>query len=120
MPAWVEQCVSKIHGTNPRTKKPYTDSEKWAICQAAWKKKKAKAAIEEVEFVERDEDVTLAEAEMDKGMERCMKQKMRTGKAKSREEASEMCKAMFKNAEYDTSKLEFFLDKELIEHYKEL
>ena len=119
MPIWVENCTKKIHGKNPRTGKPYTDSEKWAICQAAWKKKKAKASVEE-EFVEGDEDILLAEAEMDKGMERCMKQKMRTGKAKSREEASEMCKAMMKNAEYDPSKLEFFLDKELIEHYKEL
>ena len=39
MPAKVERCVSKIKGINKRTGKPYTESEKWAICTAMHKVK---------------------------------------------------------------------------------
>ena len=38
MPADVEKCVSEIKGTNKKTGKPYTRSEKYAICTAAHKK----------------------------------------------------------------------------------
>lgn len=34
MPKEVEDCVKSIRGVNKRTGKPYTDSEKWAICKA--------------------------------------------------------------------------------------
>ena len=36
MPASVERCVKKIKGINKRTGKPYTKSEKWAICTASY------------------------------------------------------------------------------------
>lgn len=39
MPAKVEKCVNKIKGINKRTGKPYTKSEKWAICTAMHKVK---------------------------------------------------------------------------------
>jgi hypothetical protein len=42
MPLKVERCVKKIKGINKRTGKPYTESEKWAICQAMYKKSKKK------------------------------------------------------------------------------
>lgn len=43
----MEDCVAKISGTNKRTGKPYTESEKWAICNAAHKKQMGKATLEE-------------------------------------------------------------------------
>ena len=39
-PASVERCVSKIKGINKRTGKPYTKSEKYAICTASHNVKK--------------------------------------------------------------------------------
>jgi len=39
----MESCVSQISGTNPRTKKPYTESEKIAICKVAIMKKHEKS-----------------------------------------------------------------------------
>jgi len=47
MPKAVEECVAKISGTNKRTGKPYTESEKWAICNSAHKKKMGKSTLEE-------------------------------------------------------------------------
>lgn len=49
MPKQVEDCVAKISGTNPKTKKPYTRSEKYAICTAAHNKKNEKSE-EEISF----------------------------------------------------------------------
>ncbi len=39
---WVERCVADISGTNPKTSKPYTKSEKIAICKSALKRNKTK------------------------------------------------------------------------------
>lgn len=38
MPKAIEDCVKKISGNNKRTGKPYTRSEKYAICTASHKK----------------------------------------------------------------------------------
>jgi hypothetical protein len=43
---WMERCVGHISGTNPRTDKPYTDSEKIAICKAQLKKQNWKVSEE--------------------------------------------------------------------------
>lgn len=52
MPKAVEDCVKKISGTNKRTGKPYTDSEKWAICTAAHKNKMDNAELNPEDFSE--------------------------------------------------------------------
>lgn len=52
---FMESCVSSVNGTNKRTGKPYTKSEKIAICKAQLSKKKAKSEL--LEFVEVDESV---------------------------------------------------------------
>lgn len=44
---FVEKCVAKISGNNKRTGKPYTKSEKIAICKSQLKKNKAKASVDE-------------------------------------------------------------------------
>lgn len=52
IPAEVESCKKKIMSSgrkNPRTGKPYTESEAYAICQAAYNKKKKKDAAPESE-----------------------------------------------------------------------
>jgi len=44
---WMENCVSKITGTNKRTDKPYTKGEKIAICKVQLKKTGTSDAISE-------------------------------------------------------------------------
>lgn len=44
---WMEKCTAKLSGTNKRTGKPYTKSEKIAICKSQLKKK-GKASLEDV------------------------------------------------------------------------
>jgi hypothetical protein len=52
MPKAIEDCVKKMGGTNKRTGKPFTESEKFAICTAAHKKKMGKANVDfEAEFI---------------------------------------------------------------------
>lgn len=40
--AFMESCVARISGNNPRTGKPYTKGEKIAICKTALRNKKEK------------------------------------------------------------------------------
>jgi len=42
---FVEDCVSKVRGTNKRTGKPYTKSEKVAICKTALRNKKEASEV---------------------------------------------------------------------------
>lgn len=44
---WMEGCVGSITGTNKRTDKPYTKSEKIAICKVQLKKTGASLAVSE-------------------------------------------------------------------------
>lgn len=105
MPKWVEDCVSKIEGINPRTGKPYTEEEKWAICQAAWKKKQQKA--------ERSDKVIVDEskADFEKRMNACHRKMLSTGKAKNIEEAHQLCLRELSRANYDMDKLESNINK---------
>lgn len=48
---FMEDCVSKISGSNKRTGKPYTKGEKIAICKTALKRRKAKAETQQEEYV---------------------------------------------------------------------
>jgi len=48
MPKAIEDCVKKISGTNKRTGKPYTQSEKWAICTAQHKKSDAELNLDDI------------------------------------------------------------------------
>jgi hypothetical protein len=44
MPKALEDCVKAIKGTNKKTGKPYTKSEKYAICNSRLKKSKSSEA----------------------------------------------------------------------------
>jgi hypothetical protein len=48
MPKDVEKCVSEIKGNNKKTGKPYTRSEKYAICTAANNKAKSDLDLEQI------------------------------------------------------------------------
>lgn len=48
MPRKLEDCVKQMGGTNKRTGKPYTKSEKYAICTAAMKKSKAELSLDDL------------------------------------------------------------------------
>ncbi len=119
MPQFVEDCVKKIHGVNKRTGKPYTQSDKYAICNAAWNRKQKKASIDEVEFIDYDEDILAAEEMMDKKMDECHRRMMKSGKAKNMQEAHDLCQKYLSKAEYDGNRLEFILDLEIARKFKE-
>ncbi len=109
MPAAVERCVAKLSGVNKRTGKPYTQSEKWAICQAAHKKGKSS-----VEDIIEDETITLAEEEFDKKMSACHQRMMKTGRAKNAEDAHQICMKELAKANYNLTRFEYFVDLDLL------
>lgn len=108
MPKAVEDCVKKISGTNKRTGKPYTQSEKWAICTAAHEKK-GKADFSVEDFTE--EELSQISDEVEKSMNLCMRKMMDSGKAKNQEEAKAKCEAMMSKANYNLEQLEFIFTK---------
>lgn len=104
---WMEKCVSGISGTNKRTGKPYTEGEKIAICKAQLRKSKSKSEElpEEIVIEESTED------EVEDTMEQCIRKMMDSGKAKTTEEAHQMCQAMLSRSNYEAETLQFFLTK---------
>ncbi len=112
MPKWVEDCVNKISGTNPRTGKPYTEEEKWAICQMAWKKKQEKAEIDT--DINLYKYVEIAKKYINIKMEACCKKIIKMGKAKTMEEAHQFCINGLSKAGFDFDKLELIINMEII------
>ncbi len=100
MPKAVEDCVKKISGMNKRTGKPYTNSEKWAICQAAHKKSKEKAEYTDAELIAAIEDVTAL-------MEVAATRLFRTGKVQNMVQAYMMAEVLLARADYDVQKLDY-------------
>jgi len=111
VPKAIESCVAKMHGTNKRTGKPFTQSEKWAICTAAHKKSQGKASAD-VEITE--EEFAIAAEHFDAKMNACHQRMMKTGRAKSMDEAHQLCQKMLAKASNDIHKMEFILDMEFI------
>jgi len=108
MPAKLDRCVADLEGkTNKRTGKPYTQSEKFAICNAAMKKES------KAEFVASNE-IALAAEHFDAKMNACHQRMMKTGRAKSMDEAHQLCQKMLAKASNDIHKMEFILDMEFI------
>jgi len=108
MPKDVEKCVADIQGINKRTGKPYTKSEKWAIC-TAMHQKKGKAEFNISEFTEQQIDEIFAQ--VDKSMNLCVDKMMKSGRAKTTDEAKAKCEAMMSKADFDLDQLEFVLTK---------
>jgi len=107
MPKAVEECVSKIHGTNKRTGKPYTESEKWAICTAMHKKKMGKSESEEFEL----EELQFAIDRVEKITELCLRKLISSGRAKDSESAYKLYDAALSRVGYDIDSLEFIFNK---------
>lgn len=87
MPEKLEKCVADLKGkTNPRTNKPYTESERFAICNAALKKgKDHKAAIKEFDTFASDYADRL----------------VRSGRAKTTSDAFALLDSNLAKANYD-------------------
>ncbi len=100
MPKAVEDCVKKISGTNKRTGKPYTTSEKWAICQAAHKKGKEKAEYTDEELNAAIEDVTGL-------MEKAAIKLFHNGKVQNMDQAYAMAEVLLARSGYDVDKLDY-------------
>jgi hypothetical protein len=109
MPAEVERCVAKMKGTNKRTGKPFTQSEKWAICTAMHNKKKD-ASFEEEE-IKLDEEIVAA---VENSMAECVKKMMNSGKAKTSAEAHEMCEAAMARSGYNVKNMELIFTRDLL------
>jgi hypothetical protein len=108
MPAKLDRCVADLEGKiNKKTGKPYTRSERFAICQAAMKKES------KAEFVG-EKEIALAASDMDAKMNACHQRMMKTGKAKNMEEAHQLCQKMLAKASNDIYRLEFLLDLEFL------
>lgn len=107
MPADVEKCVRDIKGKNKRTGKPYTQSEKWAICTAMHNKKKNASLDDDIVF---DQDII---DEVEAATSECVRKMMDSGKAKTREDAVSMCEAMMAKSNFDPKQLWFVFNKEL-------
>lgn len=85
---WMETCINSITGINKRTRKPYTESEKIAICKTALKKKKT---------------TSQAEEEINHGIDRCIMKLMQKGK--SFKQAEQEVLALAKKYEYDLERI---------------
>src|SRR3990172_4475395 len=98
MPEKLDRCVADLEGKmNKRTGKPYTRSERFAICQSAMKK--AKSSVTEEEAAEHLEEV-------DKAMDNCHRRMMKNGRAKNMNEAHQLCLKEMAKAGYDIKVLE--------------
>ncbi len=109
--SFMERCVSDIKGTNKRTGKPYTKGEKIAICKTSLKNRKEKnSSLEEVIL---EESLSAEKEELEKKMDECHRRMMKTGKAKTMEEAHELCQKYLSQASFDLHRMEFILDLNL-------
>ena len=99
MPKAVEECVKKIHGTNKRTGKPYTQSEKWAICNAAHKKSKSAEVS--------DEEINAAIEDVTEIMELITRRLINERKVTGVPEAYAMAEVLLARAGFDINNLEF-------------
>lgn len=107
MPAELDRCVRSIKGTNKRTGKPYTESEKFAICNAQLKKNK-KASFEEEIVI--DSDIY---EEVEAAMDECVRKMLKSGKSMSRDQAIAKCEEMMAKSNFDPKQLWFVFSKEL-------
>lgn len=97
MPKAVEECVKKISGTNPRTGKSYTQSEKWAICTA--RVKKSGKSEEQI-------STEVANATYNFSMNL-----YNSGKARNFAEAYDMTQSTLQKIDYNYEVLELIVDK---------
>jgi len=93
MPAKLEDCVNKVTGNNSRTGKPYTKSEKYAICNAQMKKSQ--------EGKEQAEVASIVENELESAKDRLVQQ----GRVKTREEASMHVEVVLTRYGYDIDEM---------------
>jgi len=93
MPKQLEDCVAKVSGTNKRTGKPYTRSEKYAICNAQMKKSNEGKAEAEV--------ASIVENEIESAKDRLIQQ----GRVKNRDEASMHVEVVLTRYNYDVDEM---------------
>lgn len=93
MPKKLEDCVAKVSGTNKRTGKPYTRSEKYAICNAQMKKSH--------EGKEQAEVASIVENELESAKDRLIQQ----GRVKNRDEASMHVEVVLTRYNYDVDEM---------------
>lgn len=99
MPKAVEDCVKAIKGTNKKTGKPYTTSEKYAICNSRLKKSKSS----EAEIID---EVTLATFNAAQVL-------FNNKVVPSIDDARAMTDALLSKANYDTNGLELLVARKV-------
>jgi hypothetical protein len=96
---FVEDCKSSIKGNNKRTDKPFTESEKIAICKAQLKK--SKAALdprENLVFSSVDGEMMDVTNEF---MSRCIQKMIDGGEAQTTEQAKMLCERALETNDND-------------------
>lgn len=104
---WMERCVDGVSGSNKRTGKPYTKSEKIAICKSQLNKKRSKAAEDDTSV---DDDIM---EEMDDAMMNCIHKKIQAGDAATPLEAMSLCEAELAKSEFDLMRFKFIISRKL-------
>lgn len=102
---WMEDCVSGISGENKRTGQPYTKSEKIAICKAQLKRNKQKNSSIEIIFDPREFSAAVDGDLMDvhnNFMGQCISKMMRSGEAKTSDDAKILCERELEMNDNDT------------------
>lgn len=91
MPKKLEDCVKQMTGTNKRTGKPYTKSEKYAICTSAMKEKNKSE----------EEVASIVEEEIEQAKDRLIQQR----KVNTREEAGMHIDIVLSRYNYDIEEM---------------
>jgi hypothetical protein len=93
MPAKLDKCVEGLQGKmNPRTKKPFTESERFAICNARLKGSSST-------------DEELAQ-KYEEAREQCINKLIFSGEAKSVQEAQSIFEGVLAKSGYELDSLE--------------
>jgi hypothetical protein len=102
--SWMEKCVGSIKGNNKRTGKPYTKSEKIAICKSQLQKKKSKSEEEVILDMDVVEAVECAMANYANIL-------YKQGKAQTVSEAYRLAEAVLVKNDYNINALEVEANK---------
>lgn len=97
--SFIEKCVNSITGENKRTGKPFTKSEKIAICKAQLKKSKAALDPRQtLEFSSIDGEMMDVTNEF---MSRCIQKMIDGGEAQTTEQAKMLCEKALETNDND-------------------
>jgi len=104
---WMEKCVAKVSGENSRTGKPYTKSEKIAICKAQMRKSKSSVSFYEDEIIIDDAICN----EVSDVFATTVTKLVDSKRVNTQEAAYLLAESMLAKADYETDLLKFIFNR---------